>query len=298
MKHAYLILAHAEFEVLRLLVALLDNEKNDIYIHFDKKVKEPPRINTVYSNVYPIEKRIDVRWADVSMIEAEYALFEAAYHNGNYDYFHLLSGVDLPLKPISEIDYFFTLHAGKEFIGFHQEDITEELNRRLQRFHLFPKTFRERTGIVIFLKRLIRFSFLNLQKYIGYKRHKNKVFQKGTQWVSLTNNFVAYLLSIKEEQLSLYQNTFCADESFVQTVCWNTPFREHIYNAHHEGLGCMRAINWVNGEIKNYTSQEVEKLLDTPYLWGRKFTSQNIEDWKQIKERISTICHERIDTTK
>lgn len=39
MKHAYLIMAHHEFEVLGKLVQALDDERNDIYIHFDKKVK-------------------------------------------------------------------------------------------------------------------------------------------------------------------------------------------------------------------------------------------------------------------
>lgn len=36
--HAYLIIAHNEFEVLQKLVGALDDPRNDIYIHFDKKV--------------------------------------------------------------------------------------------------------------------------------------------------------------------------------------------------------------------------------------------------------------------
>ena len=37
MKHAYLILAHNEFEVLRKLISALDDPRNDIFIHFDEK---------------------------------------------------------------------------------------------------------------------------------------------------------------------------------------------------------------------------------------------------------------------
>lgn len=37
-KHAYLILAHNDPKVLELLVRLLDDSRNDIYIHVDKKV--------------------------------------------------------------------------------------------------------------------------------------------------------------------------------------------------------------------------------------------------------------------
>lgn len=37
MKHAYLIIAHNEPEVLRRLVKSVDDKRNDIYIHIDKK---------------------------------------------------------------------------------------------------------------------------------------------------------------------------------------------------------------------------------------------------------------------
>ena len=46
MKHAFLILAHTEFEVLKLLVSCLDDPRNDIFIHFDRKVPALPEIRT------------------------------------------------------------------------------------------------------------------------------------------------------------------------------------------------------------------------------------------------------------
>ncbi|UVV53809.1 hypothetical protein NXY15_04150 [Bacteroides thetaiotaomicron] len=39
MKHAYLIIAHNEFEILKRLIQALDDERNDIYIHFDRKAE-------------------------------------------------------------------------------------------------------------------------------------------------------------------------------------------------------------------------------------------------------------------
>ena len=75
MKHAYLIMAHHEFEVLGKLVQALDDERNDIYIHFDKKVKNYPLLKTKYTNLYILQKRTDIRWGHISQIKAEYALF-------------------------------------------------------------------------------------------------------------------------------------------------------------------------------------------------------------------------------
>ena len=39
-KHAYMIIAHNEFDLLEILVRLLDDPRNDIYIHIDAKVKD------------------------------------------------------------------------------------------------------------------------------------------------------------------------------------------------------------------------------------------------------------------
>ena len=38
-KHAYLIMAHTQPELLKKLLQMLDDERNDIYLHIDKKVK-------------------------------------------------------------------------------------------------------------------------------------------------------------------------------------------------------------------------------------------------------------------
>lgn len=38
MKHAYLILAHNEFAVLKYLLQSIDDDRNDIFIHFDRKL--------------------------------------------------------------------------------------------------------------------------------------------------------------------------------------------------------------------------------------------------------------------
>ncbi|CAK7080896.1 MAG: hypothetical protein PARBB_03974 [Parabacteroides distasonis] len=41
-KHAYLIMAHNEPIILNKLLLLIDDERNDIFIHYDKKCKLPP----------------------------------------------------------------------------------------------------------------------------------------------------------------------------------------------------------------------------------------------------------------
>lgn len=42
-KHAYLIICHNNFDQVAKLLKLLDYDKNDIYIHVDKKCRNYPK---------------------------------------------------------------------------------------------------------------------------------------------------------------------------------------------------------------------------------------------------------------
>ena len=267
MKHAYLILAHTEFELLKLLISCLDDERNDIYVHIDRKVAVLPDLHTEKAGLHVLENRIDVRWGDVTVVEAEYVLFESAVANGPYQYYHLLSGVDLPLKNQDYIHRFCDENDGKEFIGYTLTGITPEVVRKVQRWHLFPEDFRNKS----FIKRIARAGFIRLQECLGIKRNKDIDFKKGSQWVSITDGMARHFLGNKDWVMRVFRNTFCSDEIVMQTLCWYSPFRENIYNTTNDGLGCMRAIKWGDGQISDWAQSDIEKISATPALFARKF---------------------------
>lgn len=277
MKHAYLIIAHREFALLQCLVKTLDDERNDIFIHFDKKVLDIPQLTVKKAGLFLTKERIDVRWGDISVVEAEYALFAEAVNQGSYHYYHLLSGVDMPLKGQDEIHRFFDAYQGKEFIGFSQYDYTKEIERKVRRYHLFPKYFKQQAGISGLFKKTMRFLFICLQDLLGYKRYKKMDFKKGTQWVSVTHGFLQYLLLKKAAVMLIYQHTFCSDEIYKQTLCWHSAFREHIYDLENEGIGCMRKIGWTDGQLSDWTEDNYEELIQSKALFARKFNSKHIE---------------------
>lgn len=88
---------------------MLDDSRNDIYLHLDKKWKL--NLLDVYipkrAKLFFMKKRMDIRWGDISLIKLEFKLFQMAYENGPYLYYHLLSGVDLPIKSQDYIHEFF-----------------------------------------------------------------------------------------------------------------------------------------------------------------------------------------------
>ena len=88
-RHAYLILAHKNFGQLRKLAGLLDDPRNDIYVHVDRKSASSPeewlRGACKYSRLSLISPRISVSWGGVSIMRAELALLKAATQAGHYD---------------------------------------------------------------------------------------------------------------------------------------------------------------------------------------------------------------------
>lgn len=277
MKHAYLILAHGDFELLQCLVSALDDERNDLYVHVDKKVKELPSLAVQKCRLYLIDERIDVRWGSVRMLEAEFALLRAATSRDSYQYYHLISGADLPLKSQDEIHAFFSAHQGQEFIGYSQYDYSKEVMRKVHRYHLFDDHFKGK-GLSFFLMKATRYFFIKIQELVGWKRHRNIEFKKGTQWVSITHQLAQFLLSKERETLKIYQGTFCCDEIMVQTWAWHEPrFRVAIFDTHNEGHGCMRHINWRGNQLPDFTMQDLPALQSSSALWARKFSSKEHE---------------------
>lgn len=276
MKHAYLILAHGSYALLQRLVSAIDDERNDIFIHIDRKQKELPRIQVRHSQLFLLDKeRVSVFWGDVSVVAAEFALMASAYRQGEYAYYHLLSGVDLPLKSQNDIHDFFETHQGKEFIGFYDgADLSASLVRKVQRYHLFAQDFRG-SGLVFLAKRIARALAIRVQELLGIKRHTNIRFAKGTQWWSLTGALIESLLSKQDEILSLYKHTFCADEIAIQTYVYNSPFMEQVFAPEDEAKSSLRHIGWRDGALYDWTRADYEDLKHSTALFARKFNEED-----------------------
>ena len=276
MKHAYLILAHNEPELLSLLIGRLDDARNDIYIHFDRKLTLLPDVKTQHAGLYILKDRVDVRWADVSMIEAEYKRFHAVVDSGcQYSRHHLISGVDLPLKNQDYIHSFFARHQGKEFVGLHQRPMNSHADRALHYWHPFTRSFRG-SGCVFAIKRILRYLVIQTQVLLGIRRNTTIPFHKGGQWVSITRELIDYLLEQEERAFTIFSRTFGADEYFVPTLIWDTPFMERLFDATDESRGAMRYIGWrADGQLIDFTPQDLPALQQTEYLFARKFNSRD-----------------------
>ena len=185
--HAYLIVAHSEFTILQRLVNSLDDERNDIYIHYDKKVKNVPVISTKKSKLFMCSHRVDVRWGHVSMIKAEYVLLEEAYKKGVYLYYHIISGVHFPLKSQNFLHCFFDSIYDNSVL-MEMETTEEEYDSKIKKFNFCIGTY-------IHKNRFIHTIQLSTQAQTGrIVRHSIKAIDCITRQCFQTMGFLIIML--------------------------------------------------------------------------------------------------------
>ncbi|MBD5132930.1 MAG: beta-1,6-N-acetylglucosaminyltransferase [Clostridiales bacterium] len=276
-KHAYLIIAHKDDYTFRTLLRLLDDERNDLFIHMDMKNKayRPIETNNLvkFSKVYHTSERINVQWGGFSQIRAELLILHEAVSHGPYRYYHLLSGQDLPIKSQDHIHDFFEHNAGKEFICFESDVFSHQ--RRVDKYHFFQETlgseWRLSTSPVYMLNRIL----LKIQSLSGVKRNKSIDFKKGPNWFSITDDLANFILGKEDWVQKTFKFTNCADEVFLQTIVHDSDYANHLYYPKYDNdyHAIMRLIKWEGIRLHPHIWRITDKreLQGSDLLFARKF---------------------------
>ena len=196
-KHAYFIMAHNEFELLKRLIRMIDDERNDIYVHIDKKVKdysqEEISLITQKSKIY-FMKRMNITWGGDSQIKC-FLHFLQISSKTHYAYYHWISGVDFPLKSQDYIHDFFKKNNGKIYLDadLRREHVIESFEQRNKYYYFFQYKIGKDVNIYATLQVIS----VKLQEIIGINRiSKAKFnFEKGSNWCSITDEAVSVILS-------------------------------------------------------------------------------------------------------
>lgn len=289
-KHAFLILAHKDDDNFRALLSLLDNKNNDLFIHMDIKNKSYKKSDieliAKHSKIHHTN-RINVQWGAFSMVKAELKLLTKATQTGHYEYYHLISGDDLPIKSINYIHTFFRKNAGKEFVGMVKND--SAYNFRVSRHYFFQNIlgrFPDKAPKI--WRKADRYCCL-LEKKIGFVRNKSLDLWYGSQWFSITDNFARYVLSQKRWIKKHFNHTYIPDELFLQTLLNKSPFKENVYKIENNSSfkSAMRLIDWKRGRPYIFKDDDFDELMSSEMIFARKFDSNaNPNLTVKIKETI------------
>lgn len=291
MKHAFLIMAHTNWRLLKRLLKRLDFSDSYIYLNIDakaeiseqeiadiKKVCKCAAIKTIL--------RKEITWGGYSQIECELALLKAAVQDAN-NYYHYMSGNDYLLVSEKEFKEFFCENRGKEFIGFSRKGFAAQERQRYQVYHFFQeKVGRDKSALYWLQKALVK-----LQMYSRVDRTKKFAgieYEMGSNWCSITDYFAKYLLSKEQMIREMFRCGFCCDEAFVQTVFVNSPFVNNNFQRAscigEENTQNVRAIDWKRGKPYTYEYADYEELMKSGNIFVRKVNNDTPE-----RERLLDI---------
>jgi hypothetical protein len=285
LKHAYLIMAHNNFDLLKILLKAIDFEHHDIYIHIDLNAGDldfSELKNTCsHSNLYFMQRRTS-NWGTYEQVEVEIALFELAYQaKEDYRYYHLLSGNDFLLKSASSIYNYFESSYPHEFLDFavlegktSDSGILPEVDdcflNRIKFFH--PIVSSSKLGRKNFSRISRLFEIVQTVLLVDRTKHSDySKFQKGQNWCSVSQRFVEILMNsyYNGDIYRNYHSGIFVDELYKQTLFINS----NLYHTFKisEYKSNLRYVDWDRGEPYTFKNSDVKELsLLDDFLFVRK----------------------------
>ncbi|MEL6975590.1 MAG: beta-1,6-N-acetylglucosaminyltransferase [Bacteroidota bacterium] len=279
--HAYLIMVHNEPEALKLLLSVLDDARNKIYIHIDAKSTsiQPEKVSDhcQKASIQFVSSK-KMYWAGYSMIDVTLDLLEASIKDKNV-YYHLISGADLPLKSQDELHAFFAENEGKEFVS-GGKIVNWKIASRYKYYYneKWAKYLKRKTH------RIARYLSAALQTILLVNRTRklNMDFYMGGNWFSITHDFAAYVLARKDFIKKYFDHTFCADEVYIPTLLYNSRFKENVSKKMN-----LRYVDWKRGNPYIWQEKDYEELTSKDLYFARKFSYENHpEIMEKLKKKL------------
>lgn len=299
MKHAILIMAHKDIGLLCHLMEYFQRDC-DIFIHLDKKVGwGQDAIDSLksYKQVKLVSTEYEVNWGGTSVLESELALLQTAYEYAAYDYFHLISGQDYPVKPLSYFLDFFERNNGKNFlqwINIPSSRWERNTYRRFQYFYPYDMA-QGRENPRAWVREQVA-----IQMEKGIKRPIPDEFDRlygSSQWFSIMQDAAKSLLEYTRNHPEFYNRlwmTFAPEECYVATVLLNKLDQSNI------NQGNCRFIRWryENGNRPaNLGIEHFRYLLGDGLLFARKIERHCSMDLQKLLDDYLVYFESKVSVT-
>jgi hypothetical protein len=282
MRIAYLILVHKSPLQLERVLNALDHPAFDYFIHLDKKADLAPFVYLAKRDrVYFIQNNVKVFWGRYSLVQATLNGIVEVLEAGKYDYVHVMSAQDFPIKPASFIYQYLLERRGTEFITCMRETDNHEWWKdaalHTWKYHFHNWRIPGKYRLEALANRLMAARLLPARKYpidghevVGH-----------SQWFTITGASAAYMLKFLKEHpevVRFFKYVWGADELIFSTVVYNSPFRDKIEDN-------LVYVDWSEKtpNPKLLTSRDWPALMASDRLFARKF---DIEKEEAIVSRL------------
>jgi len=263
MRVAHLVITYTNPLQTERMIRRMQHPGFDFYIHVDKKMDITSHLFLAkIPNVYLIKDRVNVIWAGYKTVEATLRSVKEIFSTGRkYDYVHLMSGQDYPIKSSSDIHDFFVANNGKEFLQFeHFDEWASESYPRIREYHLTNYNFPGRYYFQWLMNKVlpVRKSPLPMEYY------------GSSMFWALSSSCLQYIIDLMQDNARFrrfMQLTWGSDEFIFQTLVLNSSFKNNVINNNLLFLDRDKGASHPN----ILTSNHSQKLLQTDKLFARKF---------------------------
>lgn len=194
----------------------------------------------------------------------------------------MISGTHFPLYSQDYIHRFFD-RIGQKQVLVPMETNDFQTDQKLNRYNLFMRTFGDKNRIISRLSQIAWGIALRIQRRFNIQRNVKQDYQYASNWLSLTADAVAYLLSVQDTVLKRYKFTLCGDEYFVPTALASA---QRSYDIIREPQLLKHEVGDANAKI--YCREDLQMLLASKCLFARKFSEKDLKIVDQITEVIKT----------
>jgi len=227
MKVSFVLLAHEKPELLKDLLGALLSAGSNVFVHHDATASGdlPAAVaewgyDQLPGKVY-FAKREKVVWGEWSIVQATLNCMESIQqHDTDSDYFMLLSGSCMPVKPVHLLEQYLE-QSGKDHIEAVNAEkhtwVTAGLQKqRWSKYHFFNWRYQP----------FLFETSLKLQRKLKIKRllPLRHTAHMGSQWWCLRRETIDKVWSLHQSKPILrkfYQRTWVPDELFFQTMVAN-----------------------------------------------------------------------------
>ncbi len=226
MKHAILITAYKDLEQLLDLAACFDS-RFGLFIHIDKKSTLSPQLKLKLAkvkNIVFIGQQYNVNWGGRNHLKSILLLCKTALKSKEYEYFHMITGQDMPIKTNNYFIEHFSKLNGKSYLEYFTMPASCWNNGGMDRidYYNFYDLLNAKSSMRWIQKAL------SIQKKLGFKRAYSKnlppLYGGSTYW-SLHRAAVQEVVNFYINTPALFRrlkHSFCSEEFYFQTILMNS----------------------------------------------------------------------------
>ncbi len=273
-QHAFLVLAHKQPLLLQRILKHLSNDNHYFFVHIDAKNTHFEEFKEALKNIPNLallSNKYKVYHAGISIVDATLWVFNKIMcHSIDFDYIHLISGQDYPLRSNEQFDAFFetTNHSFTyRDQGAFKQQMEINYHRKANQYHfnctntLYSRIY-EKLGLGNVLAMICKRTPIN--NLVG-----------GWQWFSWNKKVATYVHHFLQENptyLKRFNHTQSPDEIIFHSILYTKEKELEI-----EINNPLRYISWhphrpidTNYRPFDFTEEDYNYIINSKAFFCRK----------------------------